>query len=304
MAVFYYFIACAMYLVSPRMAYNLSEQVEEHAYHTYDEFLKENELELKSKPPPPSRPRTPALFLFDEFQTGAFIFMIIFVWAIRMTWFFLLTGNPASGKSRRKAAAVDRQPLRRLRQRAKRRGGAHEDDAVLPAAGRDLLRRTPSEAAACVVSADRDAERAVRRLDTEHTDRTCEGLVACSASARPAPPPGGGGGGGTSPVRVGIERQRGDVVSIWDNEAGRVPVSMFRIQPQLPQVHLLPPVTSSYRSRPGPPAASVPRWTPESCRPARSRPRLHEDVQVATAARPTPEAPREAQRNSNERLQL
>ena len=55
MAVFYYFIACAMYLVSPRMAYNLSEQVEEHAYHTYDEFLRENESELKSKPRPPSR---------------------------------------------------------------------------------------------------------------------------------------------------------------------------------------------------------------------------------------------------------
>ena len=76
MAVFYYFIACAMYLVSPRMAYNLSEQVEEHAYHTYDEFLKENELELKSKPPPPIATHYYTegdLFLFDEFQTGAFI---------------------------------------------------------------------------------------------------------------------------------------------------------------------------------------------------------------------------------------
>ena len=77
MAVFYYFIASAMYLVSPRMAYNLSEQVEEHAYHTYDEFLKENELELKSKSPPPIATRYYTegdLFLFDEFQTGAFIF--------------------------------------------------------------------------------------------------------------------------------------------------------------------------------------------------------------------------------------
>ena len=66
-----------MYLVSPRMAYNLSEQVEEHAYHTYDEFLKENELELKSKPPPPIATHYYTegdLFLFDEFQTGAFIF--------------------------------------------------------------------------------------------------------------------------------------------------------------------------------------------------------------------------------------
>ena len=47
MAVAYYFIACGMYLLSPRMAYNLSEQVEEHAYHTYDEFLEENEDELR-----------------------------------------------------------------------------------------------------------------------------------------------------------------------------------------------------------------------------------------------------------------
>ena len=78
MAVFYYFIASAMYLVSPRMAYNLSEQVEEHAYHTYDEFLKENELELKSKPPPPIATHYYTegdLFLFDEFQTGAFILL-------------------------------------------------------------------------------------------------------------------------------------------------------------------------------------------------------------------------------------
>jgi len=34
------------------MAYNLSEQVEEHAYHTYDEFLKQNKTSLVLEKPP------------------------------------------------------------------------------------------------------------------------------------------------------------------------------------------------------------------------------------------------------------
>ena len=34
------------------MAYNLSEQVEEHAYHTYDEFLKQNGTSLSLERPP------------------------------------------------------------------------------------------------------------------------------------------------------------------------------------------------------------------------------------------------------------
>ena len=73
MAVFYYWIACAQYLVSPRMAYNLSEQVEEHAYHTYDEFLTKNEAELKTKPAPEVAVQYYTkgdLYLFDEFQTS------------------------------------------------------------------------------------------------------------------------------------------------------------------------------------------------------------------------------------------
>ena len=74
MAVAYYFIACDMYLLPPRMAYNLSEQVEEHAYHTYDEFLEENEDELRKAPPPPIAVHYYTegdLFFFDEFQTGS-----------------------------------------------------------------------------------------------------------------------------------------------------------------------------------------------------------------------------------------
>ncbi len=73
MAVAYYGMTCLVYLASPRMAYNLSEQVEAHAYHTYDEFLKRNEAELKASNPPAIARKYYAegdLFLFDEFQTG------------------------------------------------------------------------------------------------------------------------------------------------------------------------------------------------------------------------------------------
>lgn len=51
MAFVYYWLTCLLYVVSPRMAYNLSEQVEEHAYHTYDEFLKHNEKILSIQMP-------------------------------------------------------------------------------------------------------------------------------------------------------------------------------------------------------------------------------------------------------------
>jgi ubiquinol oxidase len=48
----YYWLTCMIYLVSPRMAYNLSEQIEEHAYHTYDEFLKQRGDNLLLERPP------------------------------------------------------------------------------------------------------------------------------------------------------------------------------------------------------------------------------------------------------------
>ena len=48
----YYWLTCLIYLASPRMAYNLSEQIEEHAYHTYDEFLKQNHASLVLEKPP------------------------------------------------------------------------------------------------------------------------------------------------------------------------------------------------------------------------------------------------------------
>lgn len=48
----YYWLTCLIYLASPRMAYNLSEQIEEHAYHTYDEFLKKHGENLLLERPP------------------------------------------------------------------------------------------------------------------------------------------------------------------------------------------------------------------------------------------------------------
>ena len=52
-AFFYYWLTCLIYVVSPCMAYNLSEQIEEHAYHTYDEFLKNHGVSLSLEKPPP-----------------------------------------------------------------------------------------------------------------------------------------------------------------------------------------------------------------------------------------------------------
>ena len=101
MAVAYYFIACGMYALSPRMAYNLSEQVEEHAYHTYDEFLEENEDELRKHLHPDRR----ALL-----HRGRLVFL-------------RRVPDRSALCDRASAAAPHRFALRRLRQRQKRRGG-------------------------------------------------------------------------------------------------------------------------------------------------------------------------------------
>lgn len=72
-ALFYYWVVVALYIVSPRTAYNFMEMVEEHAHHTYDTFLREHEAELKAKPAPQVAIhyyRDGDLYLFDEFQTG------------------------------------------------------------------------------------------------------------------------------------------------------------------------------------------------------------------------------------------
>ncbi|KAH9609608.1 hypothetical protein KSS87_014080 [Heliosperma pusillum] len=72
-ATFYYFMTVVMYAVSPRMAYHFSECVENHAYETYDKFLKAQGDELKNQPAPDIAVKYYTggdLYLFDEFQTS------------------------------------------------------------------------------------------------------------------------------------------------------------------------------------------------------------------------------------------
>lgn len=54
MAVGYYWYVVLVYtMISPQAAYHLSELIEDHAYHTYDDFLNTYEQELKQLPVPP-----------------------------------------------------------------------------------------------------------------------------------------------------------------------------------------------------------------------------------------------------------
>ncbi|KAL6992861.1 Ubiquinol oxidase 4, chloroplastic/chromoplastic [Sarracenia purpurea var. burkii] len=72
-AVFYYFMTVFMYALSPRMAYHFSECVENHAYETYDKFIKIQGDELKKMPAPEVAVKYYTgddLYLFDEFQTA------------------------------------------------------------------------------------------------------------------------------------------------------------------------------------------------------------------------------------------
>ena len=170
MAVFYYFIAVGMYLVSPRMAYNLSEQVEEHAYHTYDEFLKANEAELKSTAPPPIATHYYTqgdLFLFDEFQTG----------------------NPYAGAVTPRRPSID--TLYDVFVNVRNDEAEHMKTMQFCQLPGTIL-RSPSEAAACAVSPGVEPSPGCVESYREHTDRTCEGLVECLFN----PGLGGRGGGG------------------------------------------------------------------------------------------------------------
>ncbi|XP_058758740.1 ubiquinol oxidase 4, chloroplastic/chromoplastic-like [Vicia villosa] len=72
-AIFYYFMTALMYAISPRMAYHFSECVENHAFETYDKFIKEQGEELKKMPAPEVAVNYYTgddLYLFDEFQTS------------------------------------------------------------------------------------------------------------------------------------------------------------------------------------------------------------------------------------------
>jgi len=68
----YYAVVILLYLINPVEAYNLNEDVEEHAFATYDEYLKENEEKLKGLPAPQAAINYYVdgdMYMFDEFQT-------------------------------------------------------------------------------------------------------------------------------------------------------------------------------------------------------------------------------------------
>lgn len=72
-ALIYYWIITGLYLLAPRSAYHFMELVEGHAYHSYDNFLKEQGDELKTQPAPQiaiNYYREGDLYMFDEFQTA------------------------------------------------------------------------------------------------------------------------------------------------------------------------------------------------------------------------------------------
>ena len=67
----YYLLALGLYFWNPTMSYNLNQYIEEHAFLTYDQFLKEKEEELKAQPAPQvalDYYRDGDLYMFDEFQ--------------------------------------------------------------------------------------------------------------------------------------------------------------------------------------------------------------------------------------------
>eukprot|EP01041_Mallomonas_annulata_P001338 gene1338-2587_t len=70
-AFFYYWIVIVTYMLSPAIAYDLNKNVEEHAYATYDEYIKTHENELKALPAPQiaiDYYEKGDLSLFDAFQ--------------------------------------------------------------------------------------------------------------------------------------------------------------------------------------------------------------------------------------------
>ena len=68
-AVLYYWVVVVLYFLSPSLSYNLSEQIEKHAYETYDGFIKQNAEVLKSLPAPKIAKEyyETKTFMFDDF---------------------------------------------------------------------------------------------------------------------------------------------------------------------------------------------------------------------------------------------
>ena len=69
----YYWFLIAIYLASPRIAYQFMELLEAHAVDTYTTFVNENRARLQELPPPPvaiSYYKTGDLYMFDDFQVS------------------------------------------------------------------------------------------------------------------------------------------------------------------------------------------------------------------------------------------
>jgi ubiquinol oxidase len=70
-AVAYYWVVVFLYMLSPQYAYYLMELIENHAYQTYDNHLKNHEAELKTQPAPQvaiNYYRDGDLYMFEETQ--------------------------------------------------------------------------------------------------------------------------------------------------------------------------------------------------------------------------------------------
>jgi ubiquinol oxidase len=70
-AVAYYWVVVSLYMLFPRYAYYLMELIENHAYHTYDTYLKTHQEQLKTQPAPQvaiNYYRDGDLYMFEETQ--------------------------------------------------------------------------------------------------------------------------------------------------------------------------------------------------------------------------------------------
>jgi ubiquinol oxidase len=71
-AVAYYWVVVPLYMLFPQYAYYLMELIENHAYHTYNDYLNTHAAELKAQPAPQiaiDYYRDGDLYMFEEFQT-------------------------------------------------------------------------------------------------------------------------------------------------------------------------------------------------------------------------------------------
>lgn len=71
-AVAYYWVVVPLYMLFPRYAYYLMELIEDHAYHTYDDYLNIHEAALKTQLAPQvaiNFYRDGDLYMFEEIQT-------------------------------------------------------------------------------------------------------------------------------------------------------------------------------------------------------------------------------------------